>query len=71
MVLLQRLTHRPAAREQLARRFGKAAAKCSKPLESYLNFGTWVNEVVMVTAGTVWDRAEAHHRARLEGSDEP
>ena len=71
VILLQRLTHWPAAREELARRLGKAAAKCSKSLESYLNFGTWVDEVVMVAAGTVGDRAEAHHGTRLEGSDEP
>jgi len=50
------------------RRFGKTAAERPESLESDLNLGIRVDEVVVVKAGTVGDGAEAHHGAGLDGA---
>jgi hypothetical protein len=63
MVSLQRLAHRPAARQQPARRFGEPAAQRPEPLERDLDLGTGVDEVVVVEAGAVGKGAKAHHGA--------
>ena len=71
VVLLQRLAQRPAAWQQLAGWFGETAAERPKPLDADLDFGARIDEVVMIAAGAIRDRAESHHGTGLEGSDEP
>ena len=71
VVLPQGLADRPAARQQLARWFGKTAVKRPETLKRNLNLGTWVNEVVVVETGAVGDGAKARYRAGPERSDEP
>jgi hypothetical protein len=55
----------------LPRQLGETASERPESLESNLNLGAWIDEVVVVTAGTVGDRAEAHHGAGLEGRYKP
>jgi len=52
------------------RRFGEPAAQRPEPLEADRDIRTGIDEVIVVTAGTVGDGAEAHRRARLERCDE-
>jgi len=51
VILPQRLAQRPAARQQLARRFREAAAKRPEALEGNLDLCARIDEVVVVTAG--------------------